>query len=410
MAEVRDKITQQVPGLNVALAQLMEDLIGDLTAVPQPIEIKLFSDDATVLPSTARAVASKIGTIPGVVDVRDGINPAGDALDIRVDRAKAALEGIDPNEATRLLEIYLQGQIVTQIPTPVKQIGVRLWSPEAVRRTDRGVGELLLRAPDGHLVPLKRIARLVPISGQPEIGRENLQPMMAVTARIQGRDLGSTAADVQQALGQAGVMPPKVRYELGGAYAQQQIAFNGLLKVFAAALIFVFVLLLILYERFAVAIAILLMPLMAVCAVFVGLWLTAVELNITAMMGMTMIVGIVTEVAIFYFSEFAALMPHRTVREALIEAGQNRMRPIAMTTFAAIMTLLPLAFALGAGAAMQQPLAIAIISGLVVQLPLVLLVMPTIFALLHGVGRIGQPRDGSASAAPSRSGNSGDAC
>src|ERR1700680_2435679 len=126
------------------------------------------------------------------------------------------------------------------------------------------------------------------------------------------------------------------------------------------------------------------MSLLAVCAVFIGLWVTGIELNITAMMGMTMIIGIVTEVAIFFFSEFddlhAAGMP---TRDALVQAGRNRMRPIAMTTIAAILTLLPLALAIGQGSSMQQPLAVAIIAGLVVQLPLVLLVMPSIFLLLR---------------------------
>jgi multidrug efflux pump subunit AcrB len=120
--------------------------------------------------------------------------------------------------------------------------------------------------------------------------------------------------------------------------------------------------------------------------VFIGLLATHTELNITAMMGMTMIIGIVTEVAIFYFSEQQDLAPSTTWRESLIDAGRNRMRPIAMTTLAAILTLLPLAFAIGEGSQMQQPLAVAIISGLIVQLPLVLCVMPVLFSLTQRKG------------------------
>ncbi|HEY4038195.1 MAG TPA: efflux RND transporter permease subunit [Burkholderiaceae bacterium] len=387
MTELRHKIATQVPGLNVEMAQLMEDLIGDLTAVPQPIEVKLFADDSTTLLTTARKVASTIGQIPGIVDVRDGINPAGDALDVRIDPVKAALEGTDPNEAARLIDLTLRGQVVTQVPEQVKQLGVRIWVPPSIRSTDRDLGNLLMRAPDGHLFPLKRIASLVPVSGQPQISRENLQRMVAVTARIEGRDLGSVAADVQNTLERPGALPKGLRFELGGLYQQQQIAFRGLTEVFAAAVAMVFALILFLYESFRVAVAILLMPLLATCAVFIGLWLTGIDLNITAMMGMTMIVGIVTEVAIFYFSEFNDLRAAGgdTFR-ALVEAGQNRIRPIAMTTLAAILTLLPLAFALGQGAAMQQPLAVAIISGLVVQLPLVLLVMPSLYRSLAATG------------------------
>ena len=383
MTEVRAKIIHQVPGLNVDMAQLMEDLIGDLTAVPQPIEVKLFTDDPKTLLATARKVAAEINKIPGVVDVRDGINPAGDALDVEFDYVKAALEGVDPAEATRLLNNFLHGQVAAQIPTPVKQIGVRVWSAPEARATERDLANFMVRAPDGHLFPLRRIARLVPVTGEPEIGRENLQRMAAVTARIEGRDLGSVAADVQSILAKPGLLPKTMRFELGGTYAQQQIGFRGLAAVFGAAIAAVFVLLLFLYESFAIASAILLMPLLAVCAVFIGLWLTGIELNITAMMGMTMIIGIVTEVAVFFFSEFVDLSARQPVARALTEAGQNRMRPIAMTTLAAILTLLPLALAIGQGSSMQQPLAVAIISGLAAQLPLVLLVMPSIFLLLH---------------------------
>jgi multidrug efflux pump subunit AcrB len=383
MTEVRAKISEQVPGLNVEMSQLMEDLIGDLTAVPQPVEVKLFTDDPKALLVTARKVAGEIGKIPGVVDVRNGINPAGDALNVKIDYVKAALEGVDPAEATRLLNNYLYGQVATQIPTQVKQIGVRVWSQPDARATERDLANFMVHAPDGHLFPLRRIARLVPVTGEPEIGRENLERMVAVTARMEGRDLGSVAADVQSVLARPGLLPNTVRFELGGTYAQQQIAFHGLAAVFAAAIAAVFLLLLFLYESFAIAFAILLMPLLAVCAVFIGLWLTGIELNITAMMGMTMVIGIVTEVAIFFFSEFVDLSAGRPVSGALVEAGQNRMRPIAVTTLAAILTLLPLALAIGQGSSMQQPLAVAIISGLVVQLPLVLVVMPSIFLLLR---------------------------
>jgi multidrug efflux pump subunit AcrB len=153
--------------------------------------------------------------------------------------------------------------------------------------------------------------------------------------------------------------------------------------VFVAALALVFLLLLFLYEEFAAAVAIMISPLLAIGAVFIGLWLTDIELNITAMMGMTMIVGIVTEVSIFYFSEYHELLRQGGDKlTALVQAGSNRMRPIAMTTLAAILALLPLALALGQGSAMQQPLAVAIIAGLLVQIPLVVVVMPLLYRAL----------------------------
>jgi multidrug efflux pump subunit AcrB len=379
MAEVRRRVERDVPGLTVETAQLMEDLIGDLTAVPQPIEVKLYGDDPRQLLSLAPGVAEAIGKVDGVVEVRDGIVLAGDALAVRVDRTKAALEGVDPAAVARQLDASLSGVVTTHVQRGIRSIGIRVWIPQALRSTIEQIRELRLRAADGHTFPLRRIAAIDRLTGQPQITRENLKRMVAVTARISGRDLGSAVRAVQAVLSRDGLIPRGVYYEIGGLYQQQQIAFRGLMAVFLAAVALVFVLLLFLYERFRIALAILGMPLLAVCAVFIGLWATDTELNISAMMGMTMVVGIVTEVAIFYFSEFQDLRGAYPVAEALVLAGINRRRPIAMTTLAAILALLPLALALGQGAAMQQPLAIAIISGLVVQLPLVLLVMPVAY-------------------------------
>jgi len=383
MDDLRARITQQVPGLDIDMAQLMEDLIGDLTAVPQPIEIKLFGDDDKALLAAAPRVAAALKQIPGVVDVRDGIVLAGDALDVQVNRGKAALEGVDPEAVTRQLRAYFSGVVTTEVQQGVKLVGIRVWVPQRLRRTKEQIAGLWLRAPDGHRFPLKRIAHVVRLTGQPQITRDNLKRMVAVTGRISGRDLGSTLRDVRAMLARPGLVPKAMYYELGGLYKQQQIAFRGLAAVLVAAVALVFLLLLFLYERFRIALSIMAIPLLALAGVFIGLWVTGIELNITAMMGMTMVVGIVTEVAIFYFSEYQALLGEGADPfAALTQAGINRMRPIAMTTLAAVLALLPLALGLGQGSAMQQPLAVAIIAGLAVQLPLVLIVMPGLYARL----------------------------
>ena len=383
MEQIRTRVEKEVPGLNIELAQLMEDIIGDLTAVPQPIEIKIYSDDQEKLSALAKKTAAAIGHIPGVVDVRDGINPAGDALEVHVDRVRAALEGVDAESVTRMLNTLLGGNVTTEIQSGPKMVGVRVWSPVDLRNTDDKLGKLLIRAPDGHLLPLKRVADIKAVSGQPQINRDNLKRMIAVTGRISGRDMGSVIREVKQVMDAHGMLPSGMYYDLGGLYQQQQTAFHGLLAVLAAAMALVFLLLLFLYERFRVAISVMLIPVMSLSAVFVALWATDIELNISAMMGMTMIVGIVTEVAIFYFSEYQVLAETASRRDALIQAGKNRMRPIAMTTLATILTLMPLALAIGQGSAMQQPLAVAIIAGLVVQFPLVLIVMPVLFDLMQ---------------------------
>lgn len=389
MQDISKAVKASVPSLDIDTAQLMEDLIGDLTEVPQPIQVKIFDDDVNQLAALAKKTSDAIGKINGVVGVQSGVTPAGDALNIEVNRTKAAALGFNVSDLTSLLDGYLEGNVSTQIQSGPKMIGVRVWTPHAIRGNISQLEKLLLRAPSGRLFPLSDVAKVVVDNGQPEITRENLKRMASVTARIEGRDLGTTSQDVKAVMDRPGMLPAGAYYTMGGLYEQQQLAFRGLALVFGGAVALVFLLLLFLYERFQIAISIMLIPLMAMSAVFVGLYVTHTELNITAIMGMTMIVGMVTEIAIFYFSEYRELEQEMDHAEALIAAGKNRMRPITMTTLAAILTLLPLAFAIGQGSQMQQPLAIAIISGLIVALPLVLLVMPVLFNLFVGRGTVG---------------------
>ena len=387
MDDVADKVQSSVPGVEIETAQLMEDLIGDLTAVPQPIEVKLFSDNAALLLTAGPAVQDAIGKVRGITEAKSGVVLAGDGLDIRVDPARAELEGVSADEVARQVQDQLTGAVATQLQSGVNLVNVRVWTPPEARSRIEQVGALMLKSPDdGHLFPLSRIAEIRLVTGQAEITHENLRRMDAVTARVVGRDVGSTAQDVERVVGRPGFLPPGVTFEMGGLYAEQQRAFRDLALVFAAAVAAVFVLLLVIYESFRIAGAILVMPLAAASAVAIGLWLTGVELNIMALMGATMIVGITTEVAIFYFTEYEALIaagaPPQT---ALTQAGVNRLRPIAMTTLAAILALAPLALALGGGASMERPLAIAIIAGLIAQGPLVLIAMPALYRLAGGV-------------------------
>ncbi|MEJ2723864.1 MAG: efflux RND transporter permease subunit [Deltaproteobacteria bacterium] len=385
MDTVRRQVEECVPGLSIETAQLIEDLIGDLTAVPQPIEVKLFGEGTSQLMNTAHKVAHAIGDVKGIVGVRSGVVIAGDSFEIKVDPAKGALEGIDPENVTSQLEAFFSGVVTTKVQKGIKLLGIRVWVPEGLRMREDQLRGMWLTAPDGHHFPLKRIATVEAVTGQPQIIRDNLKSMVPVTARISGRSMGSVAQDVEKVLRQKGLLPQGIYYEMGGLYKEQRIAFRGLMMVFVAAVSLVFVLLLYLYEQFLIAISIILMPLLSIPAVFIGLWITGVQLNIMAMMGMTMIVGIVTEVAVFYFSEYRLLLSGGGGHtEVVIQAGLNRMRPIAMTTIAAILALLPVALSLGQGAAMLKPLAIAIISGLAVQMPLVLILMPVLFHRLSG--------------------------
>ena len=207
--------------------------------------------------------------------------------------------------------------------------------------------------------------------------------MIAVTGAHRGPRLRRRGRRRERARSAARHAAGRGRYELGGLYQQQQIAFAGLARVFAAALAAEFILLLVLYERFCAAAGHHRSSLLSTTAVFTALWLAGVELNITALMGMTMVIGIGTEMAIFFVSEYIELRASHAVRRGAARGEPQPAAPITMTTLAAILALLPLALAIGAGSGIQQPLAIAVIAGLLLQYPLVLLGMPVLIDLME---------------------------
>ena len=132
MSAVRQEVEDKVPGVEVELAELMEDLIGDLTAVPQPIEIKLFAIDPSVLGAQAQKVAAAISKIDGVVEVKSGLQLAGDALNVRIDPIRAGVEGATPDDVAQAVDQAVNGAVATFLPQPAKAVGVRVRLPDAL--------------------------------------------------------------------------------------------------------------------------------------------------------------------------------------------------------------------------------------------------------------------------------------
>ena len=383
MADIRRRITAQVPGLEVELIQLMEDLIGDLTAVPQPIEVKLFGDDGAALAAAATRVGAAIGKIEGVVEVVDGLRTAGDALVVKVDAGAAAQQGLDADAVASQLEATIAGVPATQVRVGEQQVTVRVRAPSDLRARAAQLERLLLVAPDGHGVRVGQVASVSVAAGQTQLTREDLAPFIAVTARLEGRDLGSAMTEVRSTVSGLN-LPASIRVDYGGLYAQQQKSFSDLTLVFAAALLFTALLLTFLFESVAWTVAALATVLLSAAAVLMGLWVTGIELDISALMGLTMVVGMVTELVIFFLAEIDRDQPVTVA--ALHEAGSKRLRPIVMSALIAVLTLSPLALGLSRGSGLQQPLATAIIFGLTAAVPLVLLFLPALLAVLPGNG------------------------
>ena len=385
ITEVRHRIESTEPALRIEFGQMMMDVIGDLTNNPSPIEIKIFNDDPTLLRSTAIQIKNIIEKIPGVVDVFDGVVIAGPSMIVHVDPFRSMRAGLSVDDVSAQLETMIHGSAETSIQKGEKLMNIRIRFPETYRTDIEKIENTRLINASGSFVPLRSIASIERTTGQAEVDREGLRQMLAVTARIEGRDLGRTVEDIKAALALKLTLPKGMTLAYGGVYQTQQESFRGLLFVALVAFMLVFLVLLIEFSEFAVPFSILTINLLSLIGVFGALWITGVSFNISSFVGIIMIIGIVAENAIFVMHRVRELrLQGSTLDDALVQAGQMRARPILMTTLAAVLALLPLSLGIGAGAQMQQPLAIAVIGGFSVSSFFLFFGLPVVYKFLAG--------------------------
>ena len=382
MAEIRGKVKAQQPQLDVEFTQVLEDMIGDLSNSPEPIQIKLFSPDAALLRDLAPKVQAAIAAIPGIVDTQNGVDNtlSGPATSFQVDPVVASRLGFTPAEiaedATSLLDGLPAAQplIVDGRPYTIR---VRL-GPEHRASLD-AIQNTVFNSASGHTASLGALAQLTELPPQNEIRRENLVQVDLVSGRLEGSDLGGAMSKVKAAVVQLH-LPASVHVEFGGTYQEQQKSFADLARVLVLALALVFGVLLAEFRNFAAPAAILTSSVLSIAGVLFALLITHTGFNVASFMGLIMVIGIVAKNGILLLdADERARAEGADAREAMLHAAQRRLRPIVMTATAAMCGMLPLALALGSGSQMLQPLAIAVIGGLLLSVALSLIVTPALY-------------------------------
>ena len=383
ISEVRSRVEASEPSIEIEFGQMMMDVIGDLVNNPQPIEIKLFGEEPALLQTKANEVKALIETIPGVVDVFNGIVVSGPSFVVNIDPAKTWQAGFNPIDVHEQLETIIHGKTESNIQKGQKVIGIRVRYPDIYRSDVDRIEGLQLINSNNVPIPLSSIATFKKTVGQTEIRREGLRELIAVTARISGRDMGSTVNDIKSKLSANLILPHGVSLDYGGIYQTQQESFFGLLLVALAAFMLVFIVLLFEFGEFKVPLSIFIINVLSLFGVFGALWLSGVTFNISSFVGVIMIIGIVAENAIFVLHSVKSFQAEGvSLDEAIVKAGQVRARPILMTTLAAVFALLPLALGIGSGAQMQQSLAIAVIGGFSVSSLLLFFGLPMVYRLM----------------------------
>ena len=364
--DLRTRILRSVPGVRIEFAQVIQDLIGDLSGTPEPIEVKVFGSDQRAISETARRAAAELGRIPGIVDVFDGIVQSNPEEAIMVDEVAAERYGISASDVHGALRSVIEGTVATQVRVNDRLYGVRVRYPDSFHRDLSSLSEVLLQTPSNGRVPLSIVTSLKFLGERAEIDHERLRPVLHVTARLEGNlDLGTAITEVQRRL-QGMILPAGVSLEYGGLYAEQQRAFGQLAMVLVVGAVVIFLILIWEFGRLAPAFACLVAAMASLAGSFAALWLSGITLNISSFMGIIMVAGITAKNGILLLDHAenrigAGLAP----AAALIEAAEIRLRPILMTTLATAAGLFPLALGIGAGAKVQQPLALAVIGGLV---------------------------------------------
>jgi multidrug efflux pump subunit AcrB len=384
IAELRDQIKESEPALDVEFVGIVPDVIGDLQGNPEPIEVKLFSEDAAALQAKADEVEEAIQKVPGVVDTLNGVIISGPAVTFKVDSLKASQFGVTASDIAATVSAAMSGDASSSILQQDRLIKVRVIFPADIRSAIDKVRGLQIRSSSGQLFRLDQVTDVEFDKGQAEIERENLRQMVAVTGRLEGTDLGTAVRQIQSQLLKDVKFPPGMTVEYGGLYQEQQGSFRELAMALVLAVLLVFITLLIEFRSYAHPIAIVTGAVLALSGVLLALFITGSTLNVVSLMGMIMIVGIVAKNGILMLDAVEEhLHAGDSLRQALLMSGRRRFRPVLMTSLAAMLGMLPLALAFGAGSELLQPLAIAVIGGLTMALGLSLVVTPTVYAMLR---------------------------
>jgi len=381
--DIRKRVEETQPALEIDFGQVIGDMLGDLMASVQPIEIKIFGSDQNTLNELAKQVAGEVETIEGIEDVFDGIIIAGPSIEIIPDQQKLAQFNISPASFQFQLQTLVEGTIIGNILEKEQLTDIRMIYPGSTQNSLENIKNQFIFLPDGKLKPLATLSSIRLKEGIAEINRDNLKSVSIVTARLNNRDIGSAMKEIQQIIDSKIFLPQGYHIEYGGEYADQQKSFNELLMILILSSLLVFALMLFLFKDFRAACSILFIAVLGISGSLIALFITNTPLNVGSYTGLIMIVGIIGENAIFTFQQFMTNREKGSVDESLVFAISTRLRPKLMTALGAIIALMPLAIGIGTGAQMHQPLAIAVIGGFVIALPLLLIIFPTLLHLLY---------------------------
>lgn len=377
---IREKLID-VPGIAVNITQPIQLRVDELlSGVRAQIAIKLFGDDLDVLKDKSDKIMRVIEQVHGATDVQ--VNQIGGApqLLIKVDRHKIARYGINIKDVQDVIKTAIGGSTAGQFFEGVKRFDIFVRFAEEFRSTPEQIKNILVKAPNGILVPLSQLASVKEIVGPRQITREYSQRFITIQSNVVGTDVGTFVKKGMEAIKTKVNLPPGYYVEWGGQFKLQQAANTRLAVVMPITLFIIFILLFSNFNSFKNALLIFLNVPMALIGGIVALWLAGLNLSVPASVGFIALFGIALLNGIVLVTYFNQLVKEGySIDEASIQGASMRLRPVLMTAFAAALGMIPLLFSTGIGSEVQRPLATVVVGGLFTSTILTLLVLPALY-------------------------------
>ncbi len=347
------------------------------------IQINLQTTGSTNdLIAASQQIMDAIKDVPGLVDLDRSYQPGKPELHVTVDGTRAATLGLSTTTVGATIRTLVNGDTVSRYQDPGREadIVVRLRPEDRARLSD--ILGLSLTTTTGQSVPLQSIASIDNASGPTALERLNRQPKITVGANILGRAQQSVVGDIQKRLNRL-QLPAGVTVNFGGEVQQFNESFSALIISLLLSVLFVYMILASQFGSFTQPLVMMLALPLSLLGAFLALLLTGLPFDLTAMIGVIMLFGLVTKNSILLI-DFANRLRRQglSTDEALLRAGPIRLRPVLMTSFSLILGSLPVALGLGTGGSFRQPLALVVIGGLITSTILTLLLVPTAYSLL----------------------------
>lgn len=381
MEALRREISDHVAGANITLTGSGSMMSGTSSS---PISVEIKGDDYDTAASIADQVMLEMQSIEGIRDPQSSVSETKPEVRLYLNRQNAAKYGMTNAAAATAIRAALDGQVAGQYTEDGTEYDIRVKFPDEATQTLDDLKNIKLTTPQGGSITISEIADIEQTGGPLSLMRENQKKIVTVSASLYGRSLSEATQDLQRTIDNLN-LPEGYTIDMGGDYEQMTEAFSGLFMALALAILLVYMVMAAQFESLLQPFIIMFSIPLSFIGVFLTLFLSRNTINVTGLIGVIMLVGIVVNNAIVLLDHINQNRDtwEGSLKELIVDAGKNRLRPILMTTLTSVLGYLPSVMSTSTGSEMMKPLAWVLLGGLTVSTMLTLVFIPVFFSVVE---------------------------